>query len=337
MRPHLLISCLLLLIGAHCFADSALDDDKRPFASFQGRALYLRPSLGGQGLGYSSFSNVGNRVIVRPQSGSNPGSNQIYTLAPIRGWGYQIQGSYFFKSGHHLDVNWYHYSRNTYGTLPSNSIFEGSQASLFPGKLEVNPRWDLLTVESGALLELNEKASIYLHAGIAYTRLSAQFISRPTLLFNGIETIFVIRDISNYYGIGPHFGVDFNHHLPFGLEAYASAGGSMLTGNAGQIVQGYNEYLERLSTKIPYGSGNFAQHNSAVVVPEFDATLGLKYQYQFAEGILEWDIDYFWVSYLNAIVNQLGLGISGASISTSRATDFGVNGLGFGLKWTGYV
>ena len=59
MRIDQLVISILWLSCGMCIAGTAGPVAKKPAWSFGGRALYLHPSLGGNGLGYSTFSNAG--------------------------------------------------------------------------------------------------------------------------------------------------------------------------------------------------------------------------------------------------------------------------------------
>lgn len=301
--------------------------------SLAGRALYLHPSYGGDGLGYSTYSNYGTDTFgnVVEQNGA---LNQMHNVAPNWGWGYQLEGTYLVKPRHDVDVNWYHFSRQTAATLPHNTIYSGSAAGLYGGNISVNLSWDAVNVEVGQSIRIDQQSDLHVHVGVEYARIVSQIMNGPLLLPSATAVaLFITEDDITYNGFGPHFGADFDYTVGYGLSLYAKGAGSLLVGTSGQTVQGYNDLA---STNTPYSSGNYSQRNSGIVVPEVEAKLGFTYAYTtLSTGCFKFDVGYMWLSYLNAIISQVGVGVAGSSIGTSTAANFDVNGLYFGLQWVG--
>jgi hypothetical protein len=300
---------------------------------FGGRALYLHPSFGGNGLGYSTFSNYGVDTSLQ-ENQADGAVNTVSNIVPNWGWGYQLEGSYFVTPVSLIDVNWYHYARETSGRLPSASLYAGSAGGLHAGFITINSKWDAVNIEAGQYFPLRAGTDVYVHVGVEYARVINQIENSPKLLANNTNPLFSSTDTINYNGFGPHFGADLSYNVGYGLGLYASGAGSMLVGREGQTVSGYTDYLER---RFAYSSGNYVQNNSGVVIPEVEAKLGLNYIYTTTEGDMKFDVGYLWIDYLNVLVSQVGIGIVGASASTSTAASFNLNGLYFGLQWTGYV
>ncbi len=333
MRIDQSIITILLLSSSISIAGTVGPVAKKPIWSFGGRALYLHPSLGGNGLGYSTFSNYGTDTFGRSiQTDGAP--NNVANIVPNWGWGYQFEGTYFITPTNKIDVNWYHYSRETAGNLPSDSLYAGSAGGLYGGTTTINPKWDAVDVEAGQAFPLNERTAVYAHVGVEYARIVNQFANGPKLFPSEQGPLFLSTDVIDYNGFGPHFGVDLDYNVGYGLGLYASGAGSMLVGTEGQTISGYGDLNKQ---QFPYSSGNFVQNNSGVVVPEVEAKLGLKYIYTTEEGDLKFDVGYLWITYLNVLVSQVGVGIVGSSASISTAANFDLNGLYFGLQWTGYV
>ena len=333
MRIDQLVISILWLSCGMCIAGTAGPVAKKPAWSFGGRALYLHPSLGGNGLGYSTFSNAGVDTFGNLIE-TNGAPNNIANIVPNWGWGYQLEGAYFITPTNKIDVNWYHYSRETAGNLPPESLYAGSAGHLYGGATTINSKWDAVNVEAGQVLPLNARSDLYVHVGVEYARIVNQFENAPKSLPSEQIPLFLSTDVIDYNGFGPHFGIDLDYNVGYGLGLYASGAGSMLVGTEGQTISGY---ADDESQTYAYSSGNYVQSNSGVVVPEAEAKLGLKYIYTTEEGDLTFDGGYLWMTYLNVLVSQVGVGIVGSSASISTAANFDLNGLYFGLQWTGYV
>lgn len=333
MRIYQSIITILLLSSGISVTGMAGPAGKQPMWSFGGRALYLHPSFGGNSLGYSTFSNYGVDTLGN-QVQTDGAPNNVSNVVPNWGWGYQIEGTYFITPTNEIDVNWYHFSRETSGNPPQESLYAGSAGGLYAGTVSMNPKWDAVNVEAGQSFPLHGRTAVYVHVGVEYARISNQLQNEPKIFTSETIPLFVSTDTIIYNGFGPHFGGDLNYNVGYGLGLYASGAGSMLVGTVGQTVAGYGNYLNE---SYPYSSGNYVQSNSGVVVPEVEAKLGLNYIYTTTEGDLKFDVGYLWINYLNVIVSQVGVGVVGSSVSTSTAANFDLNGLYFGLQWTGYV
>jgi hypothetical protein len=136
-------------------------------------ALYLQPSLGGNGLGYSSYSNYGfdyfsNRIEV------NGATNQLSNVQPDREWASQVDVSYGFGSGNDVDANWYHLDNNTSEVLPRGTLFAGSAPSLYAGQLNINTTWDAINVGVGQRINFGETKLVRLHVGLQGAEVAAK-------------------------------------------------------------------------------------------------------------------------------------------------------------------
>lgn len=291
-------------------------------------ALYLRPNLGGNNLGYSSFSNYGtdfNNVVVE----RNGAANDLNDITPNREWGFQLNAGYQFCAANDIDVNWYHFNDNTTGFFPTGTLFSGSASALYAGEINLNTRWDSVNLEVGQRFDLNAMNMLRLHVGLDVSRIENTITNYPGLTATG-NPVFITHDKITYTGIGPRLGGDYLYHTPCGLGIYAKAGASLLVGRAEQKVSGYHD----LGGFNLYSTGNYNQSNGNVVVPELDANLGIKYDYTLNYGVIGFNLGYMFTTYLNAIVSQVGTGVVSSSISTSSSTNFNLNGPYLGISWT---
>lgn len=294
-------------------------------------ALYFQPSFGGNGLGYSSYSNYGydfygNLIEV------DGAPNYINNVEPDWGWGFKLEGGYEFGPGSDIIINWYHLNNSTSDRLPQGTLFAGSASSLYAGDIEVTSDWDAVNLEIGQFINFIDMKMFRLHAGVTYADIQATFTNYPQLTPTGTP-IFETKDNISYTGFGPRIGGDFIYSLIRGFDFYAKAAASVLVGTAKQSVTGYNN----LGGFNLYSTGNYDQSNNGVVVPELEGKLGLKYDYKMAHSSLGFDLGYTWITYINALVSQVGSGVVSSAISNSTTTNFDLNGLSFGLTWTGDV
>lgn len=292
-------------------------------------ALYVQPSFGGNGLGYSSFSNYGTDFFNIQQE-VNGATNHLRNVHPRDDWGFQLEASYDFGEGNDLNINWYHLNDSTHGDLQQGTLFAGSASALYAGKLNVTPTWDAINLEVGQYIDFCDWLTMRLHVGAEFARVRAKFKNYPQLTATG-SPIFITNDKISYAGFGPRLGADFNYDVGCGFDVYAKVAGSLLAGVAKQSVTGYHD----LGGFNLYSTGNYKQSNHSVVIPELESKLGLKYNYIMAGGNLGFDLGYMWLTYLNALVSQVGTGIVSSAISNSSAASFDLNGIYFSLTWTG--
>jgi hypothetical protein len=297
-------------------------------------ALYLHPSFGGNGLGYTSFSNYGFDYAGNPTV-NNGAPNYLSNITPQWAWGFQVEGAYHFNTGNDLDVNWYHLSENTTGYLPNGNLFAGSAPGLYAGKIVVSPRWDAVNVEFGQHIDFDARKMLRLHEGVEFARVQTTFTNYPQASASG-SPLFVTTDVISYNGFGPRLGADFGYLIGSGFSVYAKTAGSLLVGTAKQNVSGYSNYTYDPPFGIAYfTTGNYVQSNKGIVVPELESKLGLKWDYLIPQGNLGLDLGYMWIDYFNSLVSQVGVGIESSAISSSTQANFNLNGLYFGAKWTG--
>src|SRR3990167_5780779 len=87
------IALILALSSSMVFASTTGENNTW---SIDASALYLQPSFGGNGLGYSSFGNYAgadNQGVIFTTNGTN----NIYNVTPNRAWGFQVGGVYRFN------------------------------------------------------------------------------------------------------------------------------------------------------------------------------------------------------------------------------------------------
>ena len=300
-------------------------------------ALYLQPSLGGNGLGYSSFGNYDGKDDNGVFVGVSGAPNRIYNINPKRGWGFELEGAYRFSMKHDVNIQWYHLNENTSGYLPTGSVFSGNDDGFYAGHLQVAQYWNAIHLEVGRRIPFDENKIIRLHAGLSFANINNEITNNPQLYPTG-TVLFTTKDTMSYNGIGPRFGGDFGYSVGHGLDLYAKAAGAVLVGSASQKITGFQNYTNTIYGFQPYGTPNYSQSHSGVIVPEVEAKLGVTYNYQIApNNIISVDLGYLWLSYINAVKSYTNVGIvgtaDGASIGVNTTTNFDLNGLYLGINW----
>lgn len=308
--------------------------------SFAANALYLQPSFGGNGLGYSSFSNYSGNDDNGHFVGVSGTSNRINNLNPKWAWGVELEGAYRFNEKNDVELQWYHLNENVNGYLPPGSVFSGNYDGFYAGFMQLAQNWNAVNLEVGHLVSFDDTKNVRLHAGLSFANIKNKFTNYPQLYPTG-SPIFITTDTLSYSGIGPRVGGDFGYVVGHGVSLYAKTAASVLLGSSKQRNSGFQNYTNSIYGFQPYGTPNYNQTNNGVIVTELDAKLEARYDYQMANGILSFDLGYLWMNYLNAITSYTDIGIvgtgDGASIGTNTTANFNLNGLYFGMKWLGNI
>ncbi|KTD42359.1 Lpg1974 family pore-forming outer membrane protein [Legionella quateirensis] len=301
--------------------------------SFGGAALYLQPAFGGNGLGYTAYSNYSGNDNNGVFIGTSGAPNQMVNIGPKWGWGFQINGAYQFKAND-LVVNWYHLNSHNKGNFPVGYAFAGNNDGFYASEFQVRTNWDEVDIEFGQHLQLPGNKLVRLHAGAEFGRIKNQF-DNISLLHPTSVVAYTTTDTLSYNGFGPRLGIDLGYMPVNSLELYAKMAGSMLIGTAKQRNSGYQNYPYPNNPISPFVTGNYNQTLNGVIVPELAAKLGAQYDWKFEQNILSFDIGYMWMNYLNSIISYSGNGIVFANVGNNSTANFNLNGMYLGLKLTG--
>lgn len=332
MAERWLIS--LLIIGLYVLRNdfvsaSPLAQLAAPW-SIDAYGLQLQPSFGGDGLGYSSYSNYSGRNINNVFVGTNLASNNIYNVHPKWSWGLGLGGRYRLSHEKDVRINWYHLGAGVDRYLPTNTIFSGSLAGLFAGRIQLNTTWNSLQFELERRFHFVQDTEAYIHGGLAVAKISNQFIAYPQR-FASSGPVFVTTDQMSYSGFGPRVGGDLAYQTRYGPRLYMVIASSLLVGSATQTTSGFSDVARLVRRAAPYSVGNYNQSSSGVVVPEIDAKMGTTYDIHFGPRVVHFDVGYLWINYLHAIVHYSGIGVVGNSVGTYHTSNFELNGLYLGV------
>lgn len=288
------------------------------------RALYLQPSFSGGNFTYAGVDANNNLVSYDDQWG----------------WGFMIEGSYHFETGSDANLNWWHLSKSSNGTHGPNAIAVnvaglGNGTGTVTGTHSGDPSWDAVNLEFGQHVDFGEKKAIRFHGGFQYAR-----IANDTTINNAttVNVVFPLLGLNqtltgneqmghrvSFNGFGPRAGADMGYAWGNGLSVYANGAASLLAGST--------HFTKTFSSGVL--GRTFSRNGSKdVVVPELEGKLGVKYDYAVAQGDLTFDAGWLWLTYFNAAQNevfQFEPGVGSANVN------FNLQGLYFGLKWTGNV
>ena len=111
---------------------------------------------------------------------------------------------------------------------------------------------------------------------------------------------------TNYQGLGLRTGLMLTHDFQNHFTVYADVAMSLLAGS------------NRTSQST---DGSTISTHQMRIVPELDGHVGTTYDFYLSQGVLSADISWLWINYMNAFAHE--------------SYNFGLQGLYFGLKWTG--
>ena len=192
----------------------------------------------------------------------------------------------------------------------------------------LNPQWDQVNIELAKRFELGSHDTIRAHGGFNYSRVAnngdqsyggTADLAFPTTLVlqeNRYETY-----STTFNGFGVRTGFDLNHCFNQMLSIYATGAASLPAGSNHTNLAGTTTFSFN-SVNGPLSRNTNSSRN--LVVPELDAKAGINLRYSYSQdNSLTADVGWLWANYFGALNN----GVS--------RTDFGIQGLYFGLKYQG--
>lgn len=302
-------------------------------------ALYLQPVYNAEGF---------NPAII---GGSTAGVYTAELPSANWGWGFMIEGAYHYGMGNDVNINWYHVNNATNAGITQQigyAAAAGTTDGYLPqvGDASLHPEWDAVNVEFGQHVDFGDMKNIRLHGGVEYARVAtgSSFLTRNPSLGNDVFG----SNNSTFNGFGPRGGVDMNYDLGNGFSAYGNGAGGLYVGTGS-----FNTALS-IADGAATSRVNYVLNGSkTTLVPELEAKLGLMYHYNMASmgalppSELVLDVGWMWVNYFNAqfvadnnnTFSATGTRTRTTSILRAAASqsDFGEQGLNFGLKWKGNV
>lgn len=237
-------------------------------------------------------------------------------------------------------------------------------------RAKANINHHVADLDFGQYINVGSNTRIKYYAGIRYANLENKL--NAIYNFSGIDTTDVflpglvpetgilvnlaadftetIKQASDFEGIGPKLGVDFNHSLCWGFGLVSSLSVSIL---AGRIDTHLNEDFTHLTTAIVVDSDipeialgsifstftenheNFKFPNQTRIVPNIDAKVGLDYSYQWCNcerTKLTIEAGYMVSHYFNIVDRVSEIGIDKPEFRTRHTIDQHFEGLYLSLQ-----
>ena len=315
-------------MGPVCTANNVTVPCESTAWDFGAQALYLQPTFTND-LAYIGVANNTAGTVE-----NTLGNNSKWA------WGFMIEGSYHFSTGNDLNLNWYHIDGSNRDVTYSGYI-PGAGASVDPSAyvtetISGKPRWDAVNLEFGQHVDFSEFQKVRFHGGVQYSRISAGYsrVGEVTVTSDGTALAPFLGNSNHsmtYNGFGPRIGGDYSYQLGNGLAMYAKGAATLLAGTS-KFTRNYGSSIA--ANLAPYiGQVPLSTTGSkTTIVPELEGKLGLTYTYAMAQGDLTLDVGYNWINYFNALPaaahNHRGV---------NTDSDFGLQGINFGLKWVGNI
>lgn len=261
-------------------------------------AMYVRPSYDADWAYIGSFVNANLLSQHRNESLD-------------WGWGFKLEGSYFFGTGNDLNINWLHYDNTT-----NKSYLLGASLTRNQTPFSDKVRWDAVNVEFGQHVDLGERKDVRFFggaqvAGIKSTAHATNFLGAGS----------TYRRDAKFSGFGPRSGLDATYNLPGGLGIYVNTAATLLVGTS-----------EFTSSQSSDTTSNAYSASRSHMVPEVEGKIGGKYAFAAGEGTVLIDGGWMWTHYFNAMNTRLPTTASSAGLVE---TDFSYNGPYLGVKWVG--
>ncbi|KTD07612.1 Lpg1974 family pore-forming outer membrane protein [Legionella jamestowniensis] len=240
-------------------------------------------------------------------------------LDPDWGWGFKLEGSYHFNTGNDLNLNWYHWNKDT--DTGFAGVFLDGVGGPFYGSHHFEPKWDAVNLEFGQHVDFGEFKDIRFHAGVQYARIEHELTASGYIPPASVLTGFSVTGDHEFNGFGPRTGMDMTYNFGNGFAIYGNGAAAILVGDS--------------KFNGAFGAGGFlvatTSGSKTTIVPELEAKLGAKYTYAMAQGDLTLDAGWMFVNYFNA--NHRISPVTGLS----HESNFALQGPYAGLKWVGNV
>ena len=297
--------------------------DKRGW-SFAGDALYVQTN------------NVGQVTHTVSTTGSTV-TNSYQNLDPNWTWGFEFAAAYYFGTGNDLNLNWTHFVKQSSQTTEGAGILGAYTSNELDGgtdgvanrantiTTDIDNTFDAVNLEFGQMVNFGDHVGTRFHAGLQYAQIKSTLDQSAGLTEN--NTIYNDNNMaSKFDGVGPRLGMDSSYSFGNGLSLFGNVAGSLLVGDL-KLTQtqtstsgnGTGDVVSQINTTT-------SANNS--IVPEAEAKLGVRYTKPLAQGDLSAEVGYQVANYWNAV---------NYTTSTADTSDFGYDGIFFGLKWLGNV
>lgn len=285
--------------------------------------------LGAQAL-YLRATHTGDKVY-------HPAQNNGYYPEDKNdwGWGFIIEGSYHYKTGEDITMNWTHYDNDTeQGSISGTALVFQNPAvgPTLPGavtyKVTSNNLFDQVNLVKGQHVDAGLLKNIRFYAGLQYAKI--RYEADNNYSTNTTNFPQYLNRYAQYEGVGPIAGINYGYELAKGFSITADADASIVYGNGrynSQYVVLFN------NSDVVYVNNRYS---NKYVVPSLEAKIGVNYAKEMAAGTLNIQAGFRILNYFNALhtlgENALPIAAGGNGLTSY---DFALNGPYIGAKWVG--
>lgn len=254
-------------------------------------------------------------------------SNDFRELKNTWDFGFRLEGSYHFGTGSDISMNWSHIDADNNHAGIYAGRYNVSGVGIFNGNAAVSTtdKFDQVNLVMGQHVDVGMMKNARFYGGLQYAKIQAGaqavYTINPAFLpdTGGIQSF----DDIDFNGVGPVIGLDYAYNVANGFSITASTAAAILYGTS------------RQNTGYVYGVGaivtpTYSIHK--VLVPELEAKLGANYAWQMAQGTLNLQAGYQVLNYFSALHGDARPGMTAG---TPTASDYGLYGPYFGVKWVG--
>ncbi|MDX2346457.1 MAG: Lpg1974 family pore-forming outer membrane protein [Legionella sp.] len=263
-------------------------------------SLYMQPN----------FGNINYRGLQRTSAqDTNHATHPLPYL-----WGFKVYGSYSWDDASDVNLEWYRIKKSI--SKDFGGLLSGAGDPLSEVYGDITPNWNAVNMEFGYTSMLSDKNSARFHVGLEYAQILTDE-KRYVVLATGVPNSATINRFFN--GVGARVGANFTHHFINNFDVYGNVATAILAG--------------KHSSDTTYAALYSNRHVSvSAIVPELEAKLGAKYTYYSTRGALTLNAGWMWINYFNSTVFD-NYNLLYDTVNTT-STDFALQGLFFGLKWT---
>lgn len=287
---------------------------------------------------YVQANNVGQVTRSTTTSGTTE-TTTSQNLQPDWVWGFRFAAGYYFGTGNDLNVNWTHFVNQTDQTTVATGIdplydaraltsYATASRSADSVSTDIDNTFNSVNFEFGQAVNFGEHVDTRFHGGLQYAQIK-QTLDQSDWNSSNVAIYNENKVESSFDGIGPRVGMDSAYAFGNGLSVFGNVAAALLVGD---LKYNTNDIRTNANgTGTTANTYNSSSTNDNAIVPEMDLKLGLNYTKSLAQGDLTAEVGYEVANYWNSSV------VADTTANGSDKTDFGYDGIFFGLKWLGNV
>lgn len=247
-------------------------------------------------------------------------------------WAFRAEGSYSFKTGNDLSVDWMHFrSANGIAGYVTDLFLPvgGAVVPLVSDEQIANRnRLDQVNVVLGQHVDAGAVDNLRFYGGMQYANLQTNvvnYFTTPLPQFLAPITSVNLFNNADFKGFGPVVGIDYSYDITDAISVTANGSASILYGTSRYNLGFLADPLEVILASV-YGSAK-------TIVPTVAAKLGLNYGYTMANGVVNVEGGYQVLNYFNVLQTQAITPVNVNNLVTK--SNYGLYGPYFGVKYSG--